>query len=222
MSRSRLPLLFALLLVAPACSSDKTPPPGNPADGSTSSDGSNTSDGAASGDGALSSGDATASDGPVGSDAGRTDASSPADATVLPPECEAFAACCPELPLGQAQCETTAAAGDAARCTQGLNLAQSLGYCTGGDGGPPLDAGPQGPICAELESCCTELSGVAQMVCLNRAARHVESECQQGLDLARNQGACLGDAGTSTTTLDAGGSSTTDAAINLDAGAGNG
>lgn len=212
MSRSRLPFLFALFLVAPACSSDKTPPPGNPADGSTSSDGSNSNDGALSGDGALMS------DGSLGSDSGGTGQ----DGGGTPPECLDLGECCQELPAAlQVNCFQTSLGNNAANCVQGLDLAHQGGYCLPDSGTGPVDAGPAGPRCTLLDSCCSE-AGALEGVCRNVAGRHNEGNCDQIINLMQGQGLCLGDAGTSTTTMDAGTSSTTDAAINLDAGAGNG
>ncbi len=128
------------------------------------------------------------------------------------PVCMELEGCCPELPQqGQGPCNNSVANGDEGGCQQALDLAKRAGFCLpmGFDAGS-RDAGPLGPVCTEYLACCPEL-GPIQGACERTAMAGDEMRCQMSIDLARQFGMrCLPmdagviDAGTATTTPDAG------------------
>jgi hypothetical protein len=202
------------LLLAAACSSEPTQPPGNTTDGSTTS---STADAAGNLDAMMSNADATPGDAPIGADQGpRADATPGPDGSTMSALCMELEACCPLLPQQvQGQCFMAASGGDDGACQQGLDLAAQLGLCGPMTDAGPMDVGPPGPVCAELEACCPEFAPVEQ-VCRNAVARRDEARCQQLINGAQQLGRCLGmpdagiaDAGTSTVG-DAGTSTTAD------------
>lgn len=218
LSVARAALLFAATAFV-ACSTETVPPGGKDATTSTA-DGAAGQDGAMmSMDGAMMSMDAEAMDALMSVDAGNgMDATAMNDGGGGGVNCTELSACCPSLPMqAQMTCVTTSAGGDEAMCLQRLNIYRNLGQCGGqpDSGTGPVDAGPLGPACSELDGCCA-MAGALAGICMNVARGGDEGRCQQILDLAQGRGLCLPadggvgmdamsmDTGTSTTSMDAG------------------
>ncbi len=218
LSVARAALLFAATAFI-ACSTETVPPGGK--DATTSS-----ADGAAGQDGAMMSLDGAMSlDAEQSMDAQMSvDAGTGMDATVTGDgggggvNCTELSACCPSLPMqAQMTCVTTSAGGDEAMCLMRLNTYRNFGQCGGqpDSGMGPVDSGPLGPACMELDGCCA-MAGALAGICMNVARGGDEARCQQILDLAQGRGLCLPmdggtgmdamsmDTGTSTTGLDGG------------------
>jgi hypothetical protein len=129
-------------------------------------------------------------DGGIEDDAGEITDSGLMDA------CADLLACCSAVPPQlQAQCISTANAGDIQQCMMVLSIAQQLGVCMGApvtDAGA-RDVGPLGPSCTAYLACCPSL-GPLQMNCESSAMSGDEAICAQSLSGLQQAGFCGGDA----------------------------